>query len=520
MPHTALGELLATTGVASRKGSRIDFHGADPVFPTRFRVGAAGAAAIAACAAAADNLWALRGSGRRSQAISIDLRHAAASLRSVRYLQIDGAAPKELFDPISGLYQAQRGRWVFLHCNFSNHRAAALGTLGLPVDARREAVVDAVREWDAHKLEDAVHAVGGCAGAVRNSAEWSRHPQSSAVASLPLIEIDRIGDAPQELLRAAARPLSGIRVLDLTRVLAGPTCAKALAEHGADVLKISGPHLPHSGEVEIDTGLGKLSTFLDLRNSADLETLFSLVRDGCCDVFSQSYRPGSLAARGLDVGTLATLRPGIVCVELSAWGRAGPWAQRRGFDTVVQCVSGMAAIQGGDEAPRTMPVSAIDYVSGYLMAFGAMAALERRAREGGSWHVRVSLARTGKWIVDRGLLDADVIAEVPKELPEDEIARFTAHTPSSLGSIRHLMPVAHMSETTLHWARPPSTSGMTRRRGRCARQPDDGRGVGRPGHWCGGPKARDLTRADILGIESRRDWLDLRCLCCRPVKSV
>jgi len=459
MPRTALAELLTMADVASRDGRRIDIHGEDPVFPTRFRVGAAGAAAIAACAVAADDLWALRGSERRCQAISVDLRHASASLRSVRYLQIDGAAPKELFDPISGLYQAQGGRWVFLHCNFSNHRAAALRTLGLPVDAGREAFADAVREWDAYKLEDEVHAAGGCAAAVRSSEEWSRHPQSTAVASLPLIEIERIGDAPQELLCAAARPLSGVRVLDLTRVLAGPTCAKALAEHGADVLKISGPHLPHSGEVEIDTGLGKLSAFLDLRNSADLETLCSLIRDGRCDVFSQSYRPGSLAQRGLDVVTLAALRPGIVCVELSAWGRAGPWAPRRGFDTVTQCVSGMAAVQGGNATPRTMPVSAIDYVSGYLMAFGAMVALERRAHEGGSWRVRVSLARTGKWIVDRGLLDADAIADIPKELSEGEIARFAAHTPSSLGSIRHLLPVAHMSETPPHWSRPPVPLG-------------------------------------------------------------
>ena len=457
--RTALAELLATAAVASREGRRIEIHGEDPVFPTRFRIGEAGAAAIAACAVSADDLWASRGSERPCQSISIDLRHAAAALRSVRYLQIDGADPRELFDPISGLYQAQGGRWVFLHCNFSNHRAAVLGTLSLHADADRASLADAVREWDAYGLEDAVHAAGGCAAAVRDSDEWSRHPQSTAVASLPLIEIDRIGDAPQELLSAAARPLSGLRVLDLTRVLAGPTCAKALAEHGADVLKISGPHLPHSGEVEIDTGLGKLSAFLDLRSATDLERLFSLVRDGRCDVFSQSYRPGSLAGRGLDVATLSALRPGIVCVELSAWGRAGPWAQRRGFDTVAQCVSGMAAIQGDDQAPRIMPVSAIDYVSGYLMAFGAIVALGRRAREGGSWRVRVSLARTGKWIVDRGLLDADVIADVPKELPEDEIARLTMHTPSSLGSIRHLSPVARMSETAPHWSRPPVPLG-------------------------------------------------------------
>jgi len=459
VPYTALSELLTAAAVAGPEPGQIDIRGDDPVFPTRFRIGAAGAAAVAASSMAADALWALRGPNRRRQRISVDLRHAAAALRSVRYLQIDGAAPKDLFDPISGLYQARDQRWVFLHCNFPNHRAAVSGVLGLPVDADRDSVTRAVREWDAHNIEDAVHAARGCAGLVRTTEEWSHHPQSAAVASLPLLEIDRIGDAPREPLPAAARPLSDVRVLDLTRVLAGPTCARTLAEHGADVLKISGPHLPHSGEIEIDTGLGKLSAFLDLRQPTDFATLVSLVRDGRCDVFSQSYRAGSLAARGLGVDALAALRPGIVCVELSAWGRAGPWTQRRGFDTVVQCVSGMAVIQGSGETPRTMPVSAVDYVSGYLMAFGAMVALERRAREGGSWHVRVSLARTGKWIVDRGLLDPAAIADVPKELPDEEIAGITTQTPSRLGLIRHLSPVPHMSESPPRWARPPAPLG-------------------------------------------------------------
>jgi crotonobetainyl-CoA:carnitine CoA-transferase CaiB-like acyl-CoA transferase len=223
---------------------------------------------------------------------------------------------------------------------------------------------------------------------------------------------------------------------------------------------VSASHLPHSGDIEIDTGLGKLSAFLDLREAADFETLISLIRDGRCDVFSQSYRPGSLAARGLSAEALASLRPGIVCVELSAWSRAGPWAQRRGFDTVAQCATGMAMIHGGGETPRIMPVSALDYVSGYLAAFGAMVALQRRWHEGGSWRVRVSLARTGQWIVERGLLDSTAIADIPKELPDEEITRITVETPSPLGSIRHLAPVAHMAETPPRWTRPPRPLGQ------------------------------------------------------------
>jgi len=459
MPYRALDELLRfVVGVEPRAGE-VEIDGDDPVFPTPFRVGAAGAAAIAVAAFAAAQLWTARMARNARQRIAVDLRHAAAALRSARYLRIDGAPPRDLVDRLSGLYPAREQRWVFLHCNFPNHRAAALSVLGLPAEAGREAVARAVREWDGLALEEAVHAARGCAALVRTAAEWSSHPQSNALSALPLLEVQRIGDAPTEPLTPAARPLAGVRVLDLTRVLAGPTCARALAEHGADVLKVSASHLPHSNDVEIDTGLGKLSTFLDLERAADAGMLASLIRDGRCDVFSQSYRPGSLAARGFGPAALAKLRPGIVCVDLSAWGSAGPWSERRGFDTVVQCVSGMAMMQGGGETPRIMPVSAIDYVSGYLMACGAMVALERRAREGGSWRVRVSLARTGRWIADRGVVEPAQMAGVPAELADDAIARITLETPSPLGRIRHLAPVARMSETPPYWARPPVPLG-------------------------------------------------------------
>ena len=457
MTHASLAELLALTSLPEAAAETCRIVGADPVLPTPFRIGTAGAAAIAVAAIAANELWAAR-TQRPRQAIAIDLHHTVAALRSPRYLRIDGMAPKEPFDRLSGLYAARNGRTVFLHCNFPNHRVAALNVLGFGAKVERSAVAAAIRDRDALALEDAIHAAGGCAAFVRSPAEWARHPQSAAVASLPLLEIERIGVAPPEPLPTGDRPLAGVRVLDLTRVLAGPTCARTLAEHGAEVLKVSGAHLPNSGDIEIDTGLGKRSAFLDLRQARDVETLTSLVRDGRCDVFSQSYRPGALSARGFGAEALAALRPGIVEVELSAWGRRGPWAARRGFDTIVQCASGMAAIEGGDQ-PRLLPVSAIDYVSGYLMAAGALVALLRRAREGGSWRIRVSLARTGQWIVERGLIDAAAINGLPKELPEAEIQRITMETSSPLGLIRHLRPVAQMSETAPRWSHPPVPLG-------------------------------------------------------------
>ena len=259
-----------------------------------------------------------------------------------------------------------------------------------------EAVRQAVSRWDALELEEAIITARGAGGMVRSMDEWAQHPQSAAVASLPLIEIEKIGDSPPVPLPEGSRPLSGVRVLDMTRVLAGPTCARTLAEHGADVLKITGPHLPSIGSQEFDTGHGKLSAHLDLREEKDLETLRELI--GQADVFSQGYRPGTLAGRGLAPKDLAGLRPGIVYVSLSAFGRVGPWASRRGFDTVVQTVSGITARQGelfpgAVPGPQFYPVSAIDYLTGYLMAFGTLLALARRAREGGSWLVRISLAQ-------------------------------------------------------------------------------------------------------------------------------
>ena len=456
MPQRALRELIALAGLAEPESGQIRIAGDDPVFPTPYRIAASGAAAVAAVAYAAAELWRLR-SGRR-QSISVDARAAAASLRSNRYLQIDGKKPDGPFDPMSGFYPVRDGRWVSIHCNFPHHRDAALKVLGAPQE--RAAAMRASAAWDGLELEDAIHAAGGCAGLARSAREWALHPHAAAVATQPLLEILRIGDAPPEALPPGARPLAGVRVLDLTRVLAGPTCARTLAEHGAQVLKVNGPHLPDSGAYELDTGIGKRAAYLDLRDARDAATLRGLAASA--DVFSQSYRPGALAGRGFAPEDLARLRPGIVCVSLSAWGGSGPWRERRGFDTIVQTVSGMALASGDGAKPKYLPVSAIDYVSGYLMALGTMAALARRAAEGGSWLVRVALARTGRWITDRGEVESAALRGLAEELGPEEIARLTMETASPLGRIRHLRPVALLSETPAHWTQPPVPLGHDR----------------------------------------------------------
>ena len=426
---------------------------ADPILPTPYRIGETSAAALAAVGLAASDLWQLRAG--RGQRVAVDTRQATASLRSGRYMHMDGAPVSTERNSVMGVYPAKNGRWSYLHCNFPNHREAALRVLGVPED--REAVRKAVAGWDALELEEAIIAAKGAGGMVRTAEEWARHPQAAAIASLPLLEIVKIGDSRPEALPVGDRPLSGIRVLDLTRVLAGPTCARTLAEHGADVLKITGAHLPNLGYQEYDTGHGKLSAHLDLREAKDVETLRGLVREG--DVFSQGYRPGALGARGFAPEELARLRPGIVFVSLCAFSHVGPWASRRGFDTVIQTVSGITARQGDlfpgkAPGPQFYPVSAIDYLTGYLMAFGAMVALGRRAREGGSWLVRISLAQTGRWLVGRGEVPAAMLKEIPEDFTAEEIKRWSTASDTPAGRLRHLAPVVRMSETPTRWARP------------------------------------------------------------------
>ena len=454
MTNDALRTLLPIGGWPGERADTVELTGGpDPILPTPFRIGETSAAALAAVGLAVSDLWELR-TGRR-QEIAVDTRRSTASLRSGRYMQMNGAPVPTERNAIMGVYPATNGRWSYLHCNFPNHRAAAISVLGVAED--REEVRKAVARWDALALEEAIVAANGAGGMVRTMEEWARHPQAAAIASLPLMEIAKIGDSPREELPDGDRPLSGVRVLNLTRVLAGPTSARTLAEHGADVLKITGAHLPTIGYQEYDIGHGKLSAHLDLREQKDLETLRGLIREA--DVFSHGYRPGTLGERGLSPEALARLRPGIVYISLSAFGHVGPWAPRRGFDTVVQTVSGMTSRQGelfpgAAPGPQFYPVSAIDYLTGYLMAFGALVALARRVREGGSWLVRISLAQTGRWLAGRGQVPDAELKDVPGEFTPAELERWAMASDTPVGRLRHLGPVVGLSETPPRWARP------------------------------------------------------------------
>ncbi len=450
-PAQALARLWRVLGQPDEVLSRVTLMGAEPALPSSFAVGTLAQSAIAAAALGAAHLDTLR-TGRH-QSVSVDMHHAALEFRSERYFRVDGQLPPEPWDKIAGLYRCGGdGRWVRLHTNFPHHRDGVLHLLGCAHD--REAVVRALAGWPALAFEDAAAEAGLVVTAARTFDEWDRHPQGMAVAGLPPMTVERIGDAPPEPLpqHGEGRPLSGVRVLDLTRVIAGPVCGRTLAAHGADVLLITAPHLPSIPPLVIDTGRGKRSAQLDLRDPADADRLRALLRE--TDLFVQGYRPGGLAGLQFGPQQAAALRPGIVYVSLSAYGHAGPWAGRRGFDSLVQTASGFnwaEAGAAGEARPRPLPAQALDHAAGYLMAAGAMAALARRITEGGSWHVRVSLAQTAHWLRSLGRLDHGLDAADPRY---EDIGPWLETTPSGFGSLTALRHAGQLSDTPPHWTMP------------------------------------------------------------------
>jgi crotonobetainyl-CoA:carnitine CoA-transferase CaiB-like acyl-CoA transferase len=442
-PVQALAEIIAAGGL-DFDAAQVALTSSDPVLPTCFLLATAGAAAIGAVGIAANEIWRER-TGRR-QSVAIDLKAAAAALRADRFLTVNGASPGSPWARLSGFYQTGDGRWMQFHCNFPHHRDGVLRILNCA--ASRDAMAAAAAQWNAPELEKTLADAGLCAAMVRPWSEWEANPQAGAVTSLPLLEIIRFADSAPEPLTSAHRPLAGVRALDLTRVLAGPVATRTLAEHGADVLRVTAAHLPALPETDIDTGHGKLATQIDLRSEAGRDRLKSLVRKA--DVFCQAYRPGTLASRGFSPEELAAERPGIIYVTLSAYGHRGPWRDRRGFDSLVQTASGIVHEESDGGRPRHLPAQALDYVSGYLLAFGAMNALLRRAREGGSYLVRASLAQTGRWIWDLGRSGRPALADPGSELADGLLEE----TDSPFGRLRHLAPVLRMSETPPYWSRP------------------------------------------------------------------
>jgi crotonobetainyl-CoA:carnitine CoA-transferase CaiB-like acyl-CoA transferase len=449
-----LRTLLETVGLSPALADPVTITGKDPVLDTPFKLGETAAAVLGAEGALFAEIWRMR-SGRTQQ-VAIDVRAAALALQSV-LLQTQWGYPIALTEPdypTVAIYPTRDGRFLMVNGGYPLLRDGLLDLLRC--SDRASSVARAVVEWNAADLEDAIADRGLCGVMVRSVAEWKAHPQGAAIAELPPVEISRIGDAPPRPFPPGERPLSGVRVLDLTHVIAGPTCAKSLAEQGATVLHIYSPSRPQLPPFDIDTGHGKLTAFLDLKRQADLASLRGLVKG--TDVFSQSYRPQAIAGFGLSPEALAEISPGIVVVSTSCYGAAGPWRTRPGFEQLAQCATGMATAQGTSDNPELCPmVYPNDYITGFLAALGTLAALVRRATEGGSWHVQVSLCRTAMLIEEQGRVDPAL--RPPAPILPDFLAQYMQESDSPIGRLRFLGPVIRMSETQSRWDLPPAPLG-------------------------------------------------------------
>jgi crotonobetainyl-CoA:carnitine CoA-transferase CaiB-like acyl-CoA transferase len=452
-PREILGDVWKSAGGDSAALDAVTLSGEEPQLPSSFRVAVAAQVSIAASGLAAAEIWKMR-SGQAQQ-LGVDMRHAVVECRSERYLRVAGKPPPPAWDAIAGVYKTGDGRFVRLHTNFPHHRAAVCTVLGCK--AERDDVQAALMKWQAEAFETAAYAEGGVVAMMRSYDEWSATPHAKALAQLPLISIEKIGEAAPKPWPNGDRPLAGIRVLDLSRVIAGPVAGRTLAAYGADVMLVSGPDLPAIPWLTIDNGRGKLSSFIELKSDAGRATMHGLLREA--DIFSQGYRPRALAAVGFAPDDAARINPGIVYVTLSAYGHAGPWAERRGFDSLVQTATGFNHAEGvaaGVDGPKELPAQMLDHATGYFMASGAMMAKARQAREGGSWHVRVSLAQTGRWLWNLGRL-ADGL-QTP-DIPGVEVEPFMHDLESGFGALHTVKPSAILSKTPAFWARPSMPLG-------------------------------------------------------------
>jgi len=459
----ALRNLLSQIGVAqSESGGAIAIEGEEPAVPSRHRLGTASAVALAAQGAAIAAIWRRR-SGR-GQDVSVDLRQAAVpGLCTSDHLRQSGHPVDRGRNPATAanFFASKDGRRLYILRApvYVPHMLRLLAFLGCANTT--EAIAAAVARWRADELEEALaeHKIIGAIARTRE--EWLAHPQGQWLAARPPVEIEKIGESAPEPFAPAARPLAGIRILDMAHVLAGPVTSRVLAEQGADVLHVSAPHQRDQFVHLLDTGIGKRRAFIDL-DRGDAAKVQALAADA--DIFVHSWRPGSLERHGLSAAELARHRPGLIYVTVSCYGYGGPWASRGGYEPIGQTASGLAIAEGSPDAPLLAPTFTLnDYATAYLAAAGTLGALLRRAREGGSYHVKASLTRTTMWVLELGALPrafwpdrAHGRPALPEPRPCDMM-----RTPSVFGEIEHPAPITRFSETTPYWERPPQPVGAS-----------------------------------------------------------
>ncbi|MEM8925369.1 MAG: CoA transferase [Actinomycetota bacterium] len=454
----------AVTAPPFRGGGRAEvrFTGSEGALPSVFAVTEFAAASVACAGRATARLRSILGGS--AAAVEVDAR--LASWWYVSSLRPDGWERGDLWDAIAGIYPTADG-WIRLHTNAPHHREAAVAALGCADE--RSAVAGAVATWRADELEAAIVAAGGCAAVLRSGAAWAEHPQGRAVAVEPLVDhldgtpgpavdpisrADRTGPSGEGRGATPERPLTGVRVLDLTRVLAGPVATRHLAGLGADVLRIDPPWWDEPG-VASEVTLGKRCVRLDLRSADGIDRLRRLLAGA--DVLVHGYRSDALDRLGLGLDARSAIAPGLVDIALDAYGWTGPWATRRGFDSLVQLSSGIANApveQGLTDEPTPLPAQALDHATGYLMAAAALEGWCDRIEHGRGSVARLSLARTARSLADGPRSDLDDSLAPPTDADHDPVAE-----PTSWGPGHRLLPPVRVGDTALRWDRPATALG-------------------------------------------------------------
>ena len=449
--RAALDDLLAIAGL---NADDIEIQAEDLALDTRIRATEAAVAALGAGGYIASRFIG-------DSAVRVATRHVEASLQSyahVKFEDPDRAPGRNMAAAqratIAGFHQTGDGRWMYIHPGFAHNTESLLELLGHPRNEDESRRV--VASWEAPQLEREIMRRGLCSAMLRDPEEWDTSPMGRILNSRPVVEIIQVGDADPRPVGSGPRPLSDYKVLDLTRVLAGPTCARTLASYGARVIRISAQDLPHVPLFVAETGLGKRSAHIDLKSDSGRSKMRELI--GEADVFSQGYRTGALERQGFGVADVVTAKPGIVYVSINCYGHEGPWRSVPGWEQLAQTVTGMAYLHGNyhnEGRPQLQPAAVTDYTTGYLAAYGTLVALLRQREQGGSYWVRVSLARTGVWMRGLGLREAATY----RPFDDEEITSYRAVTQTEWGAMHHLRPAVELSNTDVFWKQPPVSLG-------------------------------------------------------------
>ena len=456
--YSAIASLLKPfPDLAEHPSQRLRFHGSAPAFDSPHRLTLSSACAVGAYALGVEKWWHM--ARDEHQVVAIDWMQAACALNPGQFQEQAGyplPALSLLTELKADFYKTRDGRWFFPIGSYPHLRDGVLDLLECPNNA--QALAASIGKWTGDDLEDAFEKKRLPGVYARTTEEWLAHPQGRILAGLPAIQVEKIADSEPEPAQARTRALDNIRVLDLGHVIAGPVVARTLAEHGADVLRVTSPMIQDPFRQTIDTNIGKRSAFFDFDLAQDRQKMRELMNGA--DVVVQSWRPSSMEKRGFGPEAAAALRPGVIYVSVSAFGDTGPWATRGGFEQLGQTVSGIAISESADGKPRVVPPYLLnDYLTGYLGAAGVMMALIRRAREGGSYHVKVSLARTSMWVQSLGLQRDFVPAGHPRPHFAEQLAPTLETRESAYGTLKQFPPVAQFSRTLSGWTLPPAPNG-------------------------------------------------------------